>query len=201
MKGACSVKKDDVLQLRVAPAAEIRRDVRKNLPWVLGFLIVTVAYVLLSSALIRAFENGWTFLHACYFTVINMTTVGFGDVVPLTHGGKVIAGINAFAGLLLFGILVAVLSLALQPSGWSATLLPSESSRDSVRNAPHGETDERATPVENGVADFLEGLAKVVRAAKDRNEVVSQDGRARIRILADGHSPHFVEVYVDVRAG
>jgi hypothetical protein len=195
------VKKDDVLQLMVAPAAEVRRDVRKNLPWVLGLLIVTVAYVLFSSALIRAFENGWTFLHACYFTVVNMTTVGFGDVVPLTHGGKVISGINAFAGLLLFGILVAVLALALQPSGWSATLTPSESSNDSERNARPDETDERPTPVENGVADFLEGLAKVVRAAEDRNEVVSREGRARIRILADGHSPHFVEVYVDVRAG
>lgn len=155
------MKKDYVLQLVVAPAAEVRRDVRKNLPWVLGLLIITVAYVLLSSALISTFENGWTFLHACYFTVINMTTVGFGDVVPLTHGGKVIAGTNAFVGLLLFGILVAVLALALQPSGWSATLTPSESPNDSERNASHDESDERATPVENGVADFLEGLAKV----------------------------------------
>jgi hypothetical protein len=200
MNEGYSVKKLDALQLMVAPAAEVRRDVRKNLPWVLSLFIVTVAYILLSSALIRAFENGWTFLHACYFTVINMTTVGFGEVVPLTHGGKVIAGINAFAGLLFFGILVAVLALALQPSGWSATLMPSEGSKDSKHSAQPDETYERPTQVENGVADFLEGLAKVVRAAEDRNEVVSREGRARIQILTDGQSPHFVEIYVDVRA-
>lgn len=187
------MKEDDILHLMVAPVAEVRRDVRKNLPWVLGLLGVTVVYVLLSSALICAFESGWTFLHACYFTVINMTTVGFGDIVPLTHGGKAIAGINAFAGLLLFGILVAVLALALQPSGWSATLTPSKGSADSER--------EGSTQVENGVADFFEGLAKVVRAAEVRKEVLSKEGRARIRIHTNGSSPNSVEVYVDVRVG
>lgn len=194
------MKKDDVVQLMVAPAAEVKRDVRQNLPWVLGLVIVTVAYVLISSTVIRAFETGWSLLHACYFTVINMTTVGFGDVAPLTHGGKVIAGINAFTGLLLFGILVAVMALALQPSGWSATLKPSESSNDPERSESP-ETSKRPTPIENGVADFLEGLAKVVRAAEDRNNVVSREGRARIEILADGTSPHFIRIYVDVRAG
>ena len=184
----------------VAPAAEVKRDVRKNLPWVLGLLIVTVAYVLLSSAVIRAFESGWSFLHACYFTVINMTTVGFGDVIPLTHGGKIIAGINAFAGLLLFGILVAVLALALQPSGWSATFTPSGSPNDSERSEPR-EPPERPPLIENGVADFLVGLAKVVRAAEDRNEVVSREGKVTIEIVTDGPSPHFVQIYVDVRAG
>ena len=195
------MKKDDVLQLMVAPAAEVRRDVRKNLPWILGLLVATVAYVLLSSALVRTFESGWTFPHACYFTVINMTTVGFGDVLPLTHEGKVIAGINAFAGLLIFGILVAVLALALQPSGWSATLTTSKSSNDSDRTPLPDETDERPMPIENVVADFLDGLAKVVRAAEDRKEVVSREGNTRIRILANRDSRHFVEVYVDIRAG
>lgn len=190
-----------MLQLKVAPAAEVRRDVRKNLPWVLGLLIVTVVYVLLSSALIRAFESGWTFLHACYFTVINMTTVGFGDVVPLTHWGKVIAGINAFAGLLLFGILVAVLALALQPSGWSATLTSSQSSSDSESSVRPEEARESEAQVKNGVADFLEGLAKVVRAAEEQKEMISEEGRARIRIVTRGSSPDFVDVYVDVRVG
>lgn len=195
------MKNDDVLQLRVAPAAEVKRDVLKNFPWVLGLLVVTAAYVLFSSALIRAFESGWTFLHACYFTVINMTTVGFGDVVPLTYEGKVIAGINAFAGLLLFGILVAVLALALQPSGWSATLTPFKSSDDSERDARPEESREGSAQIKNGVADFLEGLAKVVRATEEEKEAVSKEGRSIIRVFTHGGSPDFVEVYVDVRAG
>lgn len=195
------MKKNDVLQLMVAPAAEVRRDVRNNLPWVLGLLGVTVAYVLLSSALIRAFESEWTYLHACYFTVINMTTVGFGDVVPLTHGGKIIACINAFAGLLLFGILVAILALALQPSAWTATLAPSKSPSDSERDACPEEARDGVDLVENSLAEFLEGLARAVRVAEERKEVVSKAGRATIQIHTRGNSPNFVEVYVDIRAG
>jgi len=194
------VKKDDLMYLTVAPAEDIRRDVRKNLPWIISLLAVTFVYVLISSALIRAYENHWSFLHACYFTVINMTTVGFGDVLPLTHGGKIIAGVNALVGLLFFGMLVAVLALALQPSGWSATLTPSESS-NSPESSESSKISEQPMTVENGVAEFLEGLAKIVRIAENRDEVVSREGCAKIEIITDGRHPHFVRVYVDVRAG
>jgi hypothetical protein len=147
------------------PVLGLKRDVRRNLPWVAGLLIVTVVYVLASSAVLRLFESEWSFLHACYFTVINMTTVGFGDVVPLTHGGKIIAGISAFTGLLLFGIFVAVLALALQPSGWSATLTSTGSA-----NTPERPRDSEDKRVENGVADFLERLAA---------RVITEEGRTR----------------------
>lgn len=193
------MKNNEEMQLMVAPLAEVRRDFRKNLPWVIGLLVATVTYVLLSSALICAFENGWTFLHACYFTAINITTVGFGDVVPLTHGGKIIAAVNAFAGMLLLGVLIAVLALALQPSGWSATLSPSEGSSISEADARTYETNERPIPVENEVADCLEGIAKVLRAVENRSKVISREGRATIRIVAEGYSPHFVDVHISVR--
>lgn len=189
-----------ILKFEVAPAVEVRRDVRRNLPWLLGILGATIAYVLTSSAVIRLFESEWTFLHACYFTVINMTTVGFGDVLPVTHGGKIIAGINALAGLLLFGILVAVLALALQPSSWSASL--ESAGGEDGRNSPIiDESTERPTAVESGVADLFEGLAKTLRAAKAQGEVTSREGRTRIRVFAHGETPHYVEVYVDIHAG
>jgi hypothetical protein len=111
----------DTLQLTVAPT-EVKRNILRTLPWVFVLLIVTVVYILIMSALICEFESDWSFLHACYFTVTNMTAVDFGDIFPLSHGARIIAGISGFVGLLLFGILVATLTVALQPSGWSATL-------------------------------------------------------------------------------
>jgi hypothetical protein len=189
------MEKKDVMQLMVAPAADVKRDMRRNLPWIKWLLIVTVIYVLTSSAIICLIED-WTFLHACYFTVINITTVGFGDVVPITHGGKLIAGINAFAGLLFFGILVAVIAMALQPSGWSATLTSTGSPNP---NEQPKRIDDKL--VENSVADFLESLATLVRATDKQEKITSREGRVRIEIMSDGHAPSHVHLFIDVRAG
>jgi hypothetical protein len=105
------------MHLVVAAPLEVTHDFRRNLPWFLGLLIMTVLYVPASASVIRFWEREWSFWHACYFTVINVTTVGFGDVVPTTTAGKLIAGANAFAGLLMFGAIVAVVALAFQPTG------------------------------------------------------------------------------------
>lgn len=196
---------DQIMKLMVAPATEVKRDVRKNLPWVAGLLGATIAYVLISSAVIRVFESHWTYLHACYFTVINMTTVGFGDVVPLTHGGKVIAGINALVGLLLFGILVAVLALALQPAGWSATLVPTGAPKVPEQGEPRNTSEQprhsEETRMRHDTADFLEGLAKLVRAADSKQEISSREGRVRIDMFSDGPAPGFIRLRIHVAAG
>lgn len=194
------MKTDDALYLMVAPPADVRRDVRKNLPWALAVLTATVLYILLSAAGIRCFESGWSFLHACYFTVINMTTVGFGDVVPVTHGGKIIAGINAFAGLLLFGMLVAIFSLALQPASWSAKLTKSPNTSDpehDTRSNKDSNLDAEASH-ENSVADLLESVAKVVRSAERANDKKFEAGLARTKVTVIGPSPAFIEIDVEI---
>lgn len=186
----------------VAPAAEVRRDVRKNLPMALLILMCTVVYVLASSILIRMFESGWTFLHACYFTVINMTTIGFGDVVPITHAGKIIAGINAFSGLILFGLLAAAFTMALQPSGWEATLAPTKSASDPEHDAKEGKypTRDAVAQRENGLADLLEGLAKIIRTGEGPVENISKTRFVTTSIVVHGRSPSHLEIDVRVRS-
>lgn len=186
----------DTLHLVVAPAAEVKRDVRRNLPWLAVLLIVTFVYVLVMSVVIRMFENQWTFLHGFYFTVINMTTVGFGDIVPLSHGGKIIAGVNAFVGPLLFGILVAVFALALQPVGWSAKLTSIEEKNGREQSRQH--EDE---PIENGVAELFESLATLVRATDLKEMNVPQEGEVRIHMQRDGSTRLTIHVLVHVDAG
>lgn len=182
------------MKLMVAPAIEVRRDFRKNFPWVLGIILFAISYVLLSAAAIRTFENNWSFLHACYFTVINMTTVGFGDVVPLTHGGKLIAGLNSLVGLLLFGVLVAIVAMALQPSGWSADLTSTGSSPTKESKI----ADENI--VENSVANLLEELATLVRITDRQANISSREGSIRIDVMNDGHPASRIRVFINVRA-
>jgi hypothetical protein len=124
-----------------------------------------------------------------------MTTVGFGDVVPTTQQGKLIAGINAFAGLLLLGALVAVVALALQPTSWSTTL----TSRADAKPPDQAEAS-KTEVVPHAVADVFDGLSKILRGTRG-NDVVSLPNRVRVHV--EGHGPGHVhiDVFVSVDAG
>ena len=47
---------------------------------------------------------------ALYFTVATMTTVGFGDLVPRTDGGRVVAMLMMLSGTMIFVSFTAVVS-------------------------------------------------------------------------------------------
>ncbi len=49
---------------------------------------------------------------AMYWAVITLTTVGYGDVVPVTAAGKMIAALTAIAGLAMLALPVAIISSA-----------------------------------------------------------------------------------------
>lgn len=74
-----------------------------------GFLVACVAIILLWSLAFMAVE-GRTFLDAVYFTIVTVTTVGYGDVTAATGGGKVLAILLILSGAGAFGGLVASLS-------------------------------------------------------------------------------------------
>ena len=68
-----------------------------------------------------------TLFDAFYMTVITMTTVGYGDVYPITTGGRIFTGLVLLVGL---GI-VAV------PTGLIATALTVTRSSASPRSSCH----------------------------------------------------------------
>ena len=73
---------------------------------VLGGFVV-VAGVLISRLEHTSLEEG------VYFAVMTAFTVGFGDITPRTRGGRIVAMLLSFLGVVLIGIFVAIAAAAL----------------------------------------------------------------------------------------
>lgn len=76
----------------------------KALPVAAGALVLT------GTLFYWRFED-WTIIQALYFSVVTLTTVGFGDFSPTTAGTQIFTIIYILTGL---GILVALLSSVAQ---------------------------------------------------------------------------------------
>lgn len=63
-------------------------------------------------------ENFSSITKSCWWTIITFTTVGYGDVTPITSIGKIIGSITALLGVSIHGLLVAILA-----SGFFDTVL------------------------------------------------------------------------------
>ena len=57
-----------------------------------------------------------SYFNSVWFTVITITTIGYGDISPLTQPGKLTTIILAFWGALLMALLVLVLSTIFEPN-------------------------------------------------------------------------------------
>ena len=79
-------------------------------------LVVTVVFLLISSTIMYYLENDAqpekfpNILQAFWWSIVTLTTVGYGDVVPITDLGKVLSGFLAILGVALVAIPTAIIS-------------------------------------------------------------------------------------------
>jgi voltage-gated potassium channel len=73
------------------------------------FIAMTIFFlvVLVGSAIIGSIEN-WDYLNSFYFMTMVSTTVGFGDVVPISNAGKMFV---SFYSLLSIGSFLYIFAL------------------------------------------------------------------------------------------
>ena len=86
--------------LRLALLGISRDPETKALPVVVGVL-------LLSGTMFYWSVEDWTLIQALYFSVVTLTTVGYGDFSPTTAGTQIFTIVYILTG---FGVLVALLT-------------------------------------------------------------------------------------------
>lgn len=92
------------------------RDIREQL---LIFLILTLIVLFLSAVGIYQFEHAAqpdvfvSVPHALWWSVATLSTVGYGDIYPITAGGKIFTGLILLIGLAVIAVPTGLISAAL----------------------------------------------------------------------------------------
>ncbi|MCI5150880.1 MAG: potassium channel protein, partial [Candidatus Electrothrix sp. MAN1_4] len=96
---------------------------RENMLYLFAVILVII---LVSSVLIAWFEPDVSFASGVWWTIVTLTTVGYGDISPSTPAGRVLAVLIMLFGIGLLGMLSAGL----------ATMLMSRKSRENKGMCP-----------------------------------------------------------------
>lgn len=62
-------------------------------------LLITTIIIIFSGTLVYHYVEGWSFIDSFYFSVVTLTTIGYGDFSPQTDGGKLFTVLYIIVGI------------------------------------------------------------------------------------------------------
>ena len=69
-------------------------------------LLATLALIVIGGTIYFRMVEGWSWLDAYFFTVVTLSTVGYGNLVPATAAGKIGTTVLIFVGLGVFAVAI-----------------------------------------------------------------------------------------------
>ncbi|MBW2997711.1 potassium channel family protein, partial [Candidatus Woesearchaeota archaeon] len=72
--------------------------------------VFTVLVLIIVGTVVYRVLEGWGFVDSAYFTMITLTTIGYGDLVPTTAASKMFTAFFAFAGVAVFLFALSILA-------------------------------------------------------------------------------------------
>ena len=69
-------------------------------------ILLLLALVVLSGTVFFRLVEGWSWIDAYFFTVVTLSTVGYGNLVPATVLGKIGTTVFIFTGLGIFALAI-----------------------------------------------------------------------------------------------
>ena len=77
----------------------MKKEGKKEIYSKFWFALIVFILLLLTGAQLYNLAEGWSYFDSFYFTVVTATTIGYGDLVPTTHTGKIITMIFPFLAI------------------------------------------------------------------------------------------------------
>jgi len=74
-----------------------------------GAVIILILLILLGGG-IYSYIEGWNLLDSIYFTVVTVTTLGYGDFFPVTDAGKIFTIFFSLSGIAIAIYILGVMS-------------------------------------------------------------------------------------------
>ena len=78
--------------------------------WNLIFVVGVFFLAILGGTFAYSSVEGWNFLDSLYFVVVTITTIGYGDLVPVTSEGKIFTMFFAFFGVAMAFYILSLIS-------------------------------------------------------------------------------------------
>ena len=69
-------------------------------------LLLTLAGIIAAGTVFFHLVEGWSWLDSYFFTVVTLSTVGYGNLVPVTAAGKIGTTLFILAGLGIFAVAI-----------------------------------------------------------------------------------------------
>jgi len=114
----------------IAINRQSKHTATEHLPWlnIIIYVVTLLSFVVISGTLMYMAESGvpgtafTNIPQGMWWAVVTITTVGYGDIAPITVVGKLIAATTMLSGLLFLVLMISVLGKPLQTVIFGTTL-------------------------------------------------------------------------------